>query len=103
MLVPVKWIKNYIDIKKTTREISDRVTDSGSHVESISKLDEGIDNLIVGEIKEIKSHPTRSKLSILDIDLGDEVISLITGATWRYNHRSCRFRWNYFSWYALLL
>ena len=61
MLVPVKWLKDYIDIDEDSRKIADKVTDTGSHVEAISKLSEGIENIKVGQIEDIIQHPTLSK------------------------------------------
>lgn len=80
MLVPVKWLKDYIDLDASTREISDKVTDTGSHVESIEEMGEKISGLMVGQIKEISPHPTKKNLAIVDLDFGDETISLVTGA-----------------------
>lgn len=80
MLVPVKWLKDYIDIDEDSRKIADKVTDTGSHVEAISKLSEGIENIKVGQIENIIQHPTLSKLSLVDIDLGESKIQLVTGA-----------------------
>jgi len=80
MLVPVKWMKKYIDIDNSTREIADKVTDSGSHVESITDLSSELSNMVIGEIMEIRPHETMKKLSIIKLDLKDKEIELITGA-----------------------
>ena len=80
MLVPVKWMKKYIDIDNSTREIADKVTDSGSHVESITDLSDELSNLVIGQILEIRPHETMKKLSIVKLDLKDKEIELITGA-----------------------
>lgn len=80
MLVPVKWLKDYIDIEESSRIIADKVTDTGSHVESIKALDNEITNLLVGQIEKLSQHPTLKKLSIVDLDLADKKITLITGA-----------------------
>lgn len=79
MLVPVRWLKEYIDIDADVRDISNKVTDSGSHVESIKKY-EKLTNLIVALVLEIKNHPNSEKLSIIKLDLGDRKEEFVTGA-----------------------
>ncbi|NLW52477.1 MAG: phenylalanine--tRNA ligase subunit beta [Tissierellia bacterium] len=80
MLVPVKWLKDYIDIDDDSRTIADKVTDTGSHVEAIQNMGEGISNIKVGQILNLRQHDTLNKLSIVDLDLGDSKVTLITGA-----------------------
>lgn len=80
MLVPVKWLKDYIDVNEDSRVIADKVTDTGSHVEAIQSMEEGISNIKVAQILDLRPHENLSKLSIVDLDLGNEKVTLITGA-----------------------
>lgn len=80
MLLPVNWLKEYIDIKEPTRALADSLTLSGSHVESIFHLGENLDNIIVGKIEEIKSHENADKLVVLRVDVGDKTLQIVTGA-----------------------
>lgn len=80
MLVPVKWLKEYVDIDIDSKELADRLTMSGSHVDSIEGIDKGIENVVVGKILEINQHPDADKLVITQIDVGTEVIQIVTGA-----------------------
>ncbi|MFM1602938.1 phenylalanine--tRNA ligase subunit beta [Helcococcus ovis] len=79
MLVPVKWLREYLDIEADAREIANRVTDSGSHVESIQKY-EGLSNLVIAKILDIKKHENADKLSLVDIDFGKGIETIVTGA-----------------------
>ena len=81
MLLPVKWLKDYVDINVDTKELSDLLTLSGSHVESIIDLDKGIKNVVVGHILKIKEHPNADKLCITIVDVGKEELQIVTGAT----------------------
>lgn len=78
MLVPVKWLKKYVDIDETTREIANRVTASGSHVESINTFD-GISNIVVAKVLDVRKHENADKLSLVDLDFGDKE-TVVTGA-----------------------
>ena len=81
MLLPVKWLKEYINTDKDGRELADGLTLSGSHVESINSLNKGIEGVLVGKILTLEKHSDANKLWITNIDIGSEVICIVTGAT----------------------
>lgn len=80
MLLPVKWLKDYINTDKTARELADGLTLSGSHVESIYSLNKGVENVIVGKILSIEKHPNADKLVVCKVDVGDKEVQIVTGA-----------------------
>lgn len=80
MLVPVKWLKKYLNLDGiSTREIANRVTDSGSHVESINSYQD-MNGLVVAEILDIRKHENTDKLNLVDIDYGDERLTVVSSA-----------------------
>lgn len=80
MLVPILWMNDYVDIDKSDREIADRVTETGSHVESIDKYEGNLENVVVGQILEMEKAQELKNLMVCKVDTGDEVITLLTGA-----------------------
>lgn len=80
MLLPIKWLKKYVDIELSSKEIADGLTYSGSHVESIIKPNKGISGVVVGKIEKIDEHPNADKLRICKVNLGNEVLTIVTGA-----------------------
>ena len=81
MLVPIKWLKDYVDIKVDAKSYADAMTMSGSKVERIEDLGKEIENVVVGKILKVESHPAADKLVIGQVDVGTEVIQIVTGAT----------------------
>jgi|LSQX01.2.fsa_nt_gb phenylalanyl-tRNA synthetase beta chain len=81
MLLPVKWLKEYVKTDKDGRELADGLTLSGSHVESIDYLNTGIEKILVGKIITLEKHHDADKLWITKIDIGAETITIVTGAT----------------------
>ncbi len=81
MLLPIKWLKDYINTDKSSRELADGLTLSGSHVESILSLNKGIENVVVGKILSLEKHPNADKLLVCNIDVGSEKLIIATGAT----------------------
>ena len=80
MLLPIKWVKEYVDINDDIMNICDKVTLTGSHVESIIKLGDNIDNIVVGKIIDIYRHENSNKLWITKVDLGNEIVQIVTAA-----------------------
>jgi phenylalanyl-tRNA synthetase beta chain len=80
MLVPINWLKEYVEINTDIRELSDKLTMTGTHVDSIINMDKETDNIFVGKITKLEPHPNADKLQIVHIDLGKNQLKLITGA-----------------------
>ncbi len=80
MLVPINWLRDYVDIGTDIETLSDMLTMSGTMVERILKSDQVIDKVVVGRVQEIKPHPNADKLVIGIVDIGNENIQLVTGA-----------------------
>ncbi len=80
MLVPVNWLKDYVNIDIESKELADKLTMSGSHVDSLEKMDKGITKVVVGKINKIDKHPDADRLVVTTIDVGEEELQIVTGA-----------------------
>lgn len=81
MLLPIEWLRDYIDIDMSGKDLADGLTLSGSHVESIELLNKGVHGIVVGKILTIEKHPDADKLFVCMIDIGKETLQIVTGAT----------------------
>lgn len=82
MKVPVKWLKDYVDIDISAKELGDRLTLSGSKVEEVVTTGDEIQNVVTGKIVKIERHPDADKLSICQVDIAtSELIQIVTAAT----------------------
>lgn len=80
MKASVEWLKEYADIDIGTKELGDILTMTGSKVEAIEQKGNDIKNVVVGKILEIKKHPDADKLVVTKVNVGDEVVQIVTGA-----------------------
>ncbi len=80
MKAPISWLKNFVDIDVTPKEYADALTLSGSKVEAIEVLGEGITGIVVGRIISMEKHPDADKLRVSKVDVGDRVLQIVTGA-----------------------
>ncbi|MBA5850888.1 phenylalanine--tRNA ligase subunit beta [Clostridium sp. cel8] len=82
MKIPVRWLKDYVDIDISAKELGDKLTLSGSKVEEIQTTGDEINKVVTGKIINIYKHPDADKLSVCSVDIGkDEPIQIITAAT----------------------
>lgn len=82
MKVPVNWLKDYIDIDLSPQELGDALTLSGSKVEEVIVTGDIIDKVVTGKIIELEKHPEAEKLSICQVNIGqEEPIQIVTAAT----------------------
>lgn len=81
MHVTFEWLKDFVNLGEISPlEYSDKMTMSGSKVEAVELLGEGISNVVVGLITEISPHPQADKLVVCTVDVGNEVLTIVTGA-----------------------
>lgn len=81
MNTALSWIKAYVpDLECTAQEYTDAMTLSGTKVEGYEKLDKNLEKIVVGQIKTIEPHPNADKLIICQVDIGSEMIQIVTGA-----------------------
>ena len=81
MLVPLIWQKDYVKTGKDLKEITDRLSETGSHVEEVFIKTTDIKGLVVGHVKKQVDHPDADRLKVLTMDVGkDYDITIITNA-----------------------
>ncbi|MCX7747602.1 MAG: phenylalanine--tRNA ligase subunit beta [Clostridia bacterium] len=80
MKVPMSWLRDYVDINVSPKEYGDALTMSGSKVEGIEVQGEDITKVVVGKIVSLEKHPDADKLQVSKVDIGSEVIQVVTGA-----------------------
>ncbi|NLK61885.1 MAG: phenylalanine--tRNA ligase subunit beta [Fusobacteria bacterium] len=86
MLVSLKWLDEYIDIKdKKIDELDNALTMIGQEVEKIEEKGKYLNNVVVGKIVEYNMHPEADKLTICKVDVGNEILQIICGAP---NHKN---------------
>ena len=81
MLVPIEWLKDYIDLDVTTEEFCDRMIMSGSNLETCEHFCEEMENVVVGKIEKIEKHPDADTLVVCMLNVGkEEPVQIVTGA-----------------------
>jgi phenylalanyl-tRNA synthetase beta chain len=81
MLVSTKWLADYIDTRGLApADLAEKITRSGIEVDAVIDRSHGMTNVVVGHILERIKHPEADKLSICQVDVGEEATQIICGA-----------------------
>ena len=80
MKVSLKWLKEYVDIILTTADIANRLTMAGSEVKGVQVIGGSWQNIVVGQVVAINSHPNADRLNLATVGLGTEQQTVVTGA-----------------------
>ena len=81
MNTSLSWMKMYVpDLDVTAQEYTDAMTLSGTKVEGFTRLDADLEKIVIGQIEKIEKHPDAAKLIICQVNIGSEVIQIVTGA-----------------------
>ena len=71
MNTPLSWIKDYVpELDVTDKEYSDRMTMSGTKVESWKRLDHNCEKIVVGRVDAMEHHPDADHLWVCRVNIG---------------------------------
>ncbi len=81
MKVPMKWLKEYVDIKMSAQEYADRMVMSGTGVESVDEVGGDFDGVVAGKVLTCDAHPDSDHLHVCTVDVGGETpLTIVCGA-----------------------
>ena len=77
----LNWIKAYVpELSVTAQEYTDAMTLTGTKVEGFREPDKNLEKIVAGEILSIAPHPDADKLVVCQVNIGSEVLQIVTGA-----------------------
>src|SRR6266436_1104303 len=83
MLIPISWLKEYVDLNIPVKQLAERITLAGLEVEGIQHAGEWWDpeTIVVGQVVAVRSHPNADRLVLVDVDYGaPQPEQVVTGA-----------------------
>ncbi len=81
MNIPMSWLKDYVNLDCDIKTFVDEITMSGSKVETVENIAEEITKVVIGKIEDVQQHPNADKLVVCQVDVGNEKLQIVTGAT----------------------
>lgn len=83
MKVLLSWLRDFTPIPDDVDpdELGLILGDLGTPVESMDRIGEGLDGIVVARVLELRSHPNADRMQIVDVDAGDgEPLQICCGA-----------------------
>ncbi len=82
MKAPFSWLKDYVDIDVSAKELAEKLFSCGFEVEELGYLGEKISRVVVGEVKALTPHPDSDHMQICTVDCGEygNDLQIVTGA-----------------------
>lgn len=82
MKVSYNWLAEYVDIEDITPyDLAEKLTAAGVEVDAVIETGKGIENVVVGYVRECGQHPNAERLSLCQVELaGGKIEQIICGA-----------------------
>ena len=81
MNISRKWLREFVDIQATDKEYDETMTIAGQKVETTTRMDAEIRNVVVGKVLSMKRHENSDHMWVCMVDVGkDEPLQIVTGA-----------------------
>jgi len=85
MLVPLSWLKEYVEIDVSAEEFAERMILSGSNIETVKNYAEGVSGLVIGRVISAERIDGSDHLNVCMVDVGTaygdgEPLQIVCGA-----------------------
>lgn len=83
MHISLNWLKDFVDIPKnlSPKDLADLLTLKTAEIEGFTDEGESLENIVAGQIIELKKHPDADKLKIAKTSVGKETLQIVCGGT----------------------
>ncbi len=81
MKVTLSWLREFAPIEGDPVALGEQMSDLGMAVESIERLGEGLDGIVVARVLDLRVHPNADRMQLVDVDTGNgEALQICCGA-----------------------
>jgi len=81
MKFPFSWLREYVSVSLSAREIAERLTMAGIEANVTEATGQSWDKITVGQIVVLEPHPNADRLQLATIDFGQGQSKVVCGAT----------------------
>jgi phenylalanyl-tRNA synthetase beta chain len=80
MRASYNWLKELTGVDAPAAEVAERLTAAGLAVDAVEAHGEGLDGVVVAEVRASRAHPKRDKLSLVTVFDGEGEVEVVCGA-----------------------
>lgn len=76
----MSWLRDFVPYEGDAGGLADRLTRTGLEVDEILRPGDSFTGITVGEVLDVRQHPNADKLTVCQVTLGGDPISVVCGA-----------------------
>ncbi len=80
MKLTLNWLHDHIDTDLSAETIGAKLTMAGLELDGLTRLDQGMEQVMVGILMDVKPHPNADRLTLCQVRILDETLTLVCGA-----------------------
>jgi phenylalanyl-tRNA synthetase beta chain len=80
MLVSYRWLQELCPVDADVAEVAHRISLAGLEVEAMEEKGEGLDAVVIAEVRSKSPHPKRDKLTLVRVFDGENELDVVCGA-----------------------
>ena len=83
MRVPLSWLRDFAPIEVPTDELTSVLNELGLIVDGVERIGEGLDDVVVSRVAEIRPIPGADRIRHVTVDSGADAVEVVCGA-WNF-------------------
>lgn len=80
MRVSLEWLSEYVEAGMPPEELADLLSMSGTAVDRVIRMGEGVSGIVVGRVVQVGPHPNADDLKVVQVEDGTVVREIVCGA-----------------------
>ncbi len=80
MLVPLSWLRDYVDVQLPVDQLAEQLTLRGMEVSAVEVRGVGWTDVVVGRLISVERHPNADTLWVTSVDDGTQTLQIVCGA-----------------------
>ncbi|RIK10135.1 MAG: phenylalanine--tRNA ligase subunit beta [Acidobacteria bacterium] len=85
MRLSLNWLTDYVALEASASEIAEGLDAAGFEVESVRRLDDGIEGVVVGRVEAVSDHPDADKLRVCTVSYGSASEANVVCGAWNFD------------------
>ncbi|HVB71170.1 MAG TPA: phenylalanine--tRNA ligase subunit beta [Acidimicrobiales bacterium] len=83
MRIPLSWLREYVDLPESAEELRPLLDELGLVVDAVETVGEGLDDVVVARVDEIRAIDGADKIRLVTVDAGAGPVEVVCGA-WNF-------------------
>jgi phenylalanyl-tRNA synthetase beta chain len=79
--ISLNWLREFVDLPESANELRPTLDDLGLVVEGIERVGEGLDDVVVARIDEVRTIEGADRVRLVVVDAGEGPLEIVCGAT----------------------